>query len=85
MKTRLGKHSKNQDAIHNGRLQFLPGMSQYSTSRSIEQCVQDLWMLLEGNAMLELNFSNILAAVSRFRRAVKEKVAGTDPSKFRNN
>ena len=31
--------------------------------------------------MLELNFSNILAAVTRFRRAVKEKVAGTTPSK----
>lgn len=81
LKNRLGKHSKNQAAIQNGRLLYLPGMSHLSTSRSVEQCVQDLWLQLEGNAMLELNFSNVLTAVSRFQRAINEKVAGTSSGK----
>ena len=74
LKTRLGRHTKNQGAIENGRLQYLPGMSHLSTQRSVEQCVQDIWTMLDGSAMLELNFSKILAAVHRFRRAVKDLV-----------
>ena len=82
LKTRLGKHTKNRTAIQNGRLQFLPGFAHYSTTKGIESCVQDLWQMIEGNNMLELNFTKVYDAVQRLRRAIKRRVETTETSKF---
>lgn len=62
---------------------FLAGYESESTFRSVKTCVQDIWAMVEGTGMLELNYNNILTAVKRLRRSLQQQVASTDRCKFK--
>ena len=70
----MNKHTKNRTALQNGRMTFLPGFEDLTMFKSVEQCVQDIWSLIEGHNMLDLNFGKCLAAVRNFKRAVKQRL-----------
>ena len=74
LENRLNKHTKNKTALQNGRMTFLPGFEDLSMFKSVEQCAQDIWAMLEGHNMLDLNFGKCLAAVRCFKRAIKQRL-----------
>ena len=70
METRL-QGSQGRDAISGGRMRCLPGFSGASSVKPFPETVRDLWQLLDGPNMLNLQFDAVLSCVQNMRKSVK--------------
>ena len=68
-------------AIQGGLMHFLPGMEGISMEKPFVDCMRDVWGMVEGSAMLNLNFNNLLAAVERLKKSSYARIQETPTGK----
>ena len=70
----MGVGAKGKDPISGGRLRFLPGFSGVSMVKPFPDCVRDLWSLVDGSNMLNLNFEAVTNSLKVMKKSVKRWV-----------
>ena len=70
MEQRLQMGSHSREAISGGRMRCLPGFSGASSIKPFPETVRDLWQLLDGPNMLNLQFDAVLNCVKSMRKSV---------------
>ena len=63
-------------------MRCLPGFSGASAVKPFPETVRDLWQLLDGPNMLNLQFDSVLACVQNMRKSVKSWMSTSALSKF---
>ena len=82
LEERLQIGTFGNDAIVGGRMRCLPGFSGLSMVKPFPDTVRDLWQLVDGSNMLNLNFDEVLSKVTSLKKSAKSWIHNSIPSKF---
>ena len=66
-------------AIQGNVMHFLPGLEGVSMEKPFVDVARDLWALVDGPAMLSLNYNQIHTVVSRLLKSARAEVRNTVP------
>ena len=58
-------------------MHYLPGMAGVSMEKPFVECMRDVWSMVDGAAMLNLQYQPLLVAVERLRKSATARVHET--------
>ena len=82
LQDRLNKGRAAVGAVQGNVMHYLPGFEGQSMERPFIDVARDLWSLVEGSAMLSLNYNNLILVLGRLRKSARADVHSSIPGKL---